>query len=75
MNLTTTIKLFLVLCCQPESKGYMYEVKDISNSYEKIVTGGTVYTESHYNEGDTIRLITLDWASTSKPPAPNESKD
>ena len=53
----------------------MYEVKDISNSYEKIVTGGTVYTESHYNEGDTIRLITLDWASTSKPPAPNESKD
>ena len=57
MNATiTTIKLLLVLCCQTEVKGYMYEVKDISNSYEKIVTGGTLYTEAKYNEGDTIRL-------------------
>ena len=57
MNATiTTIKLFLVLCCQPEVKGYMYEVKDISNSHEKIITGGTLYTEVKYNEGDTIRL-------------------
>ena len=57
MNATiTTIKLLLVLCCQSEVKGYMYEVKDISNSHEKIVTGGTLYTEVKYNEGDTIRL-------------------
>ena len=57
MNATiTTIKLFLVLCCQTEVKGYMYEVKDISNSHEKIITGGTIYTEAKYNEGDTIRL-------------------
>ena len=53
----TTIKLFLVLCCQTESNGYTYEVKDLSNSHEKIITGGTLYTDSKYNEGDTIRLI------------------
>jgi hypothetical protein len=57
MNVTiTTIKLFLVLCCQTESKGYTYEVKDISVPHEKIVTGGTLYTDAKYNEGDTIQL-------------------
>jgi len=53
----TTIKLFLVLCCQLESNGYTYEVKDLSNSHEKIITGGTLYTDAKYNEGDTIRLM------------------
>jgi hypothetical protein len=54
MKSALVIKLFIVLCCytQPQTEPFRYEVRDASDTTHT----GTVYTDTKYSEGDTIKF-------------------